>query len=182
MDKHVKINSSIKDRVDFESLKIIQGDLKELHAKAYLKYKKSILKHGITDPFDVWENEEKELCIVGGTQKKRVLLAMTNEGFSVPKVPINRIEAKSLKEAKHIVFTLASQYGKITTQGLIEEAQSAGFSDLKEIMDEYELPEIDFNKISDEFTKDHTDKDHTNNFKEEKLDHTCPECGHIFSE
>lgn len=165
--KNIRINSSVTDRVSHYTLKIIQGDLKELRQADYLKFKKSILKDGFIDPIDVWENESGELSVVGGTQRTRMLSALENEGYQIPLIPVNRIKAGSLKEACEIVLTLASQYGKITNQGLLEFATCAGFSDLKEIEDSFSLPEIKFDKIADEFTKDHTDK------KPRK----CPRCG-----
>lgn len=89
-----------------------------------------------------------ELSSLGGTQRLRLLSALENEGFEIPKVPVNRIEAKSLKEAKRILLSLASQYGKFNQDGLLEFVVE-DFDDLKEVQDEYSLMGVDYDAIAE---------------------------------
>ena len=50
----------------------LQGDLKELPQANFQKLKQSIVRHGITFPFFVWQNDGKNY-ILDGTQRDRVL-------------------------------------------------------------------------------------------------------------
>lgn len=159
--KTIEINSSIEDRVPYQTIEIIQGDLKDLDAKDYLKFKENVLKHGFVDPIDVWQDESGSLKSLGGTQRLRLLTALENEGYSIPDVPINKISASSLIEAKKILLSLASQYGKFNNQGFLEFVSDLDFKDLYEVEENYRFPELDFKELADEFGKDHTDKSNT---------------------
>lgn len=168
--KSLIINSSISDRVEYKTIKIIQGNLKDLMSEDYLKFKKNMLKNGFVDPIDVWVNTNEDLHCIGGTQRLRMLYALENEGYTIPSVPINRIEAKTLREAKNILLSLASQYGKFNNDGLLEFVVE-DFDDLADISDNYSLMGVSYDEIVEEKTKDHTDK-------KEKKPIKCPNCGY----
>jgi menaquinone-dependent protoporphyrinogen IX oxidase len=135
----------------------------------YLKMKSNVLKLGFVDPIDVWDNNG-ELCSLGGTQRLRLLTALENEGYSIPPIPINRIEAPDLKTAKKVLLSLASQYGTFNQDGLLEFVVE-DFNDLSEVKNEFSLLGVDYEGIKEEHTKDHTDKQDKKPFK-------CPECGY----
>lgn len=167
--KRVQINCTSDHSVPFHTIKPLQGELKDLSAENYLKLKDNILKHGFTSPVHVFE-ENDELYVLDGHQRLRALTAMEQEGFIIPDVPITKIQAKDRKEAKKILLSLASQYGTLNTDGLFEFIQDLNFTNLKEVADEFSLPSIDFDKLGDEYLKDHTDK-------KEKKPKICPHCG-----
>jgi hypothetical protein len=142
-------------RVDFENLNIIQGELKTLSKEAYAKLKKSILKHGFFAPFFVW-NDGKQLNLLDGTQRKLTLLAMKEEGYSIPKLPAVLISAKNLEEAKEKLLVVLSQFGKVADQGLYEFIQGM---DYKILMDDFDLPNLDTLKFMDNFFNNDTSID-----------------------
>src|SRR5215475_10573600 len=69
--------------INLADLTQLQGDLKELSEGNFNKLKTSILKHGITFPFFVWQNQSVNY-ILDGTQRDRVLKRMIEEGYQVP--------------------------------------------------------------------------------------------------
>lgn len=142
----------------------IQGDLKDLKADNYQKLKRRILKHGFISPIHVWQNPETgAYCSIDGVQRLRTLQAMRNEGFDIPPLPVTMIEGKDLNEAKEMILGMVSQFGTLSGQGFLEF-----ISDVESSSD-IELPGIDLEKLSDEMTKDHTDK-------KDKKPKKCPHC------
>src|SRR6188474_842360 len=95
-DIEIKCRAAVN--LDLSELVPLQGDLKELTDANFEKLKRSILKHGINFPFFIWQSDGTNY-ILDGTQRDRVLNAMTDEGYEVPPLPCAIIEAKNRKEA-----------------------------------------------------------------------------------
>jgi hypothetical protein len=154
----------------------MQGDLKELSQSNFNKLKQSILRHGITFPFFVWQSEG-ENYILDGTQRDRVLTRMAEEGFHIPALPCALIEAKDRKEAAEKILLISSQYGKMTNNSL-EQFLAENDLNLTELNDELELPSIDL-----EFFRK-ADFQPTSADEQGRLDKKnpviCPNCGHEF--
>ena len=68
----VQIRCKAAVNLDLANLTPLQGDLKELSQSNFQKLKQSILRHGITFPFFVWQSEGTNY-ILDGTQRDRVL-------------------------------------------------------------------------------------------------------------
>ena len=68
----VQIRCKAAVNLDLANLTPMQGDLKELSQSNFNKLKQSILRHGITFPFFVWQSDGKNY-ILDGTQRDRVL-------------------------------------------------------------------------------------------------------------
>jgi len=155
----------------------LQGDLKALSDANFEKLKRSILKHGLTFPFFVWQNDGTNY-ILDGTQRDRVLKRMSDEGYEIPLLPCALIQAKDRKEAAEKILLISSNYGKMTEESLDEFLAQNDLSFL-ELADELELPSIDERYFRDpnEFTV--TDADDQGRL-DKKNPITCPECGHEF--
>ena len=155
----------------------LQGDLKALSDANFEKLKRSILKHGLTFPFFVWQNDGTNY-ILDGTQRDRVLKRMSDEGYEIPLLPCALIQAKDRKEAAEKILLISSNYGKMTEESLDEFLAQNDLSFL-ELADELELPSIDERYFRDpnEFTA--TDADDQGRL-DKKNPITCPECGHEF--
>ena len=156
----------------------IQGDLKSLSKEDFEKLKKSILRYGITFPFFVWRRNGK-LALVDGTQRDRVLREIQKEGYRIPKLPVDFIEAKSEKEAKEKILLLSSQYGKMTNDSLYEFIEEGGldFPDLKEILD---LPQINFGVFERGYRPEPLGE-FPSVGEDIETDYVCPRCGYEFS-
>jgi hypothetical protein len=173
----VQIRCKAAVNLDLDQLTPIQGDLKELSQTNFNKLKQSILRHGITFPFFVWQSGS-ENYILDGTQRDRVLTRMAEEGFHIPALPCALIDAKDKREAAEKILLISSQYGRMTEESLDKFLAENDLSFL-ELADELELPSID-----DAYFKDPNDFSAAGEDDQGRLDQKkpvkCPECGHQF--
>ena len=165
--KKINVSCSGAALVDLDELNPTQGNLKDLTKENYTKLKKQILKNGFSFPFHIWKDGKVMRCI-DGHQRIRTLKAMRDEGYYIPKLPVDYIDAKDEKHAKELILANISEYGNMTQQGLYEFIETAEI-DFKDLVDDYRLPEIDTDSFIDEFYKELEDED-----KEEQED-TVPE-------
>jgi hypothetical protein len=172
----VQIRCKAAVNLDLDQLTPMQGDLKELSQSNFNKLKQSILRHGITFPFFVWQSDGSNY-ILDGTQRDRVLTRMAEEGFHIAALPCALIEAKDRKQAAEKILLISSQYGKMTNNSL-EQFLSENDLDLMELNDELELPSIDL-----EFFRG-ADFEPVSADEQGRLDKknpvTCPACGNEF--
>jgi ParB-like nuclease domain len=179
--KTIAIRCTAAVNLDLSELTPLQGDLKELNEVNFEKLKQSILKHGITFPFFVWQNDG-ENYILDGTQRDRVLKRMAGDGYGVPPLPCALIEAKNRKEAAEKILLISSQYGRVTDEGLYEflSTNDLDFGELEPLL---ELPALDLDEFKEGWMTD-PDFSPTSADDQGRLDKKnpvrCPECGHEF--
>lgn len=145
----------INDVISLEYIAIdrltpFQGNLKYLTKKNYNKLKKTILDLGFSEPISVWENEDK-LYVLNGHQRLYTLQEMAKEKYSIPDIPICRIRAKSLKEAKKKILALTSQYGTLSEESLADYIMDSDLS--LEALENFNFPEINLKKFTDSIIK-----------------------------
>lgn len=174
----VKIACRGAIELELNELTPLQGNLKELSHANFEKLKRSILKHGITFPFFVWQSDGTN-WILDGTQRDRVLSKMVQEGYRCPLLPCATIEAKDRKEAAEKILLISSGYGKMTEESLDEFLSENDLSFL-ELSDELELPAIDERYFSDpnDFSAGNEDEQGR---LDQKSPVACPACGHEFT-
>jgi hypothetical protein len=115
--KSIQVKCSAAVNIPLADLTPLQGELKQLSDASFEKLKKSILKHGITFPFFVWQSADKNY-ILDGTQRDRVLTKLSEDGFDIPALPCALIQAKDRKEAAEKILLISSQYGKMSNNSL----------------------------------------------------------------
>jgi len=173
----VQIRCTAAVNLDLVNLTPLQGDLKELSESNFNKLKQSILRHGITFPFFVWQSDG-ENYILDGTQRDRILKRMSDEGYGIPLLPCALIEAKDKKEAAEKILLISSQYGHMTEESLDQFLAENDLTFL-ELADELELPSID-----DTYFKDPNEFAAAGEGEQGRLDQKkpvkCPACGHQF--
>jgi hypothetical protein len=173
----VQIRCKAAVNIDLAELTPLQGELKELSDANFEKLKQSILKHGITFPFFVWQSQGTNY-ILDGTQRDRVLLKMVSAGYLCPPLPCALIEAKDKREAAEKILLISSQYGHMTEESLDQFLAENDLSFL-ELADELELPSID-----DTYFKDPNEFAAASDDEQGRLDQKkpvkCPACGHQF--
>jgi hypothetical protein len=174
--KAIEIRCTAAINLNIADLTPLQGGLKELGDPNFEKLKLSILKHGITFPFFVWQSDGNNY-ILDGTQRDRVLTRMAEEGFEIPPLPCALIQAKDRKEAAEKILLISSQYGKMTNHSL-EDFLTENDLELPDLQDELELPSINLEYFRD------ADFQAVSAEEQGRLDKknpvTCPECGHEF--
>lgn len=138
------------ERHDHRALVPLQGSLKSLSNAAYEKLSKSIVERGFFAPVFIWQ-EDVKLWIIDGHQRVMVLNTLMQNGYDVPPIPVVRIHAESLLEAKEKLLLVSSQFGKIERDGLYEFLQDLE-ADI--VVKELELPNIEPLKFMDEFFND----------------------------
>lgn len=148
----IEIRCSGTECIAIERLTPFQGGLKTLSKENYEKLKKEILELGFSEPVSVWKNEDK-LFILNGHQRVNTLLKMREDGFKIPDLPVNYVEARDLKEAKKKILALTSQYGSMESQGLYEFMNESGLT-IDEVSESFRFPEIDFDSFRQEFFED----------------------------
>lgn len=100
----------------------------------------SIKKGGFTDPFFVWNRENKPY-VIDGEGRRQAILQLIKEGYEIPELPVLFIEAKNLAEAKKNVLRKASTYGKITQESQYSFVQD--IPEVKELTDQISYYEFD---------------------------------------
>lgn len=147
--KIIRIACQGASSLPWQEIVPFQGELKDLHISEYEKFREMILELGFSEPISIWKHKEK-FFILNGHQRLRVIQTMVEkEGYDCPPLPVNWVEADSLKQAKKKVLSLTSQYGRLTGDGLYEFTQEAGIT--KEEVGKFRFPEIKFEKWRDEF-------------------------------
>ena len=138
----IEVRCQAAVNLDLTDLTPLQGGLKELSAASFEKLKQSVLKHGITFPFFIWQSDG-ENYILDGTQRDRVLKRMADEGYEVPQLPCALIQARDRKEAAEKILLISSQYGRLTDEGLYEflSTNDLDFGELEPLL---ELPALDW--------------------------------------
>lgn len=121
-------------------------NFKELSTDNYNKLKQSIINNNFVMSFTVWDSG-KELFIIDGVHRYKVLDLLENEGFNIPdKLPCTFIDCKDKKEASKLVLIYSSIYAKTQDEGLYEflNEQGLNFEDMKL---EIDIPNIDLEKF-----------------------------------
>lgn len=103
--------------VNLEDVRGIQGDLKTISRKNLEKLKNRILKHGFNVPYHIWKDQGRN-HLLDGHQRTRALLELQAQGYEVPPLPYDTIEAKDLADAKDKLLGISSQYGDFSMEGI----------------------------------------------------------------
>lgn len=164
----IKINCQGAGVENLDDLIIIQGNLKELSDTNFAKLHDLIITNGFDSPIQVWIDPESKRKILDGTQRKKVLIKLREEGYSIPSIPVDYIQADSYENAKRRLLTKVSVYGEVNEKGLdefINEPDAIIEPDFGELLD---IPGIDFDKADEEKPK------------REPKEIECPACNHRF--
>lgn len=150
--KIVRIRCKGATTASLEDLNEFQGDLKETSTEEFQQLRRLILKHGWTAPVHVWENGGKR-WILDGHRRRLVANELRKEGYTIPPLPINLIEADSLKQAKEILLAHVSQFGKVTEEGLYEFVMQSEI-DPTTVFQDFAVPGFDMEHFARGYFKD----------------------------
>ena len=143
-DMTIRVTCQANSTIGLDEIHRLQGDLKSLSEENFDKLKKSILKYGISFPIFLWR-QNGAARILDGTQRDIVLKRMREEGYKIPLLPVDWIEAKDEKEAKEKILLISSQYGKMTEDSLYQFV--AGSLDFNEILPMIDFPALDLEAL-----------------------------------
>lgn len=152
--KTIRIACDVRDAVALDDLVPFQGALKSLAQEDYERLKKEILETGFAFPIHVWTSPEKVQNILGGHQRVFVLKKMREEGYLIPAVPVIRVLADNLKQAKRRVLQDISQYGRVEKKGLFDFMMGDAGLGPGELAADFRLPDINLIDFNAEFFLD----------------------------
>ena len=118
MSNDIRVTCRGADSLPIDAIVEFQGALKTITQDNLDKLKRSILRHGFTAPFFVWQSADNHL--LDGHQRLKALLALRQEGYDMPLLPVVYIDADSEEHAKEKLLYISSQYGDFTTEGFAE--------------------------------------------------------------
>lgn len=172
-DKTIKIKCRGADVCTIDTLSQFQGNLKSLSEVNYAKLHDLILTKGFDSPIQIWIDPEGKKQILDGTQRLRVLLKLKEEGYTIPGIPVDYIEADNKKDARERLLTKVSVYGRVDEEGLYEFNNEPGFEIEASFAELLDFPEIDLSK----------DDIQVKQKKEPEGEQiiTCPSCAHKFT-
>lgn len=149
----VKVEIKVKgsELRNINDLDDFQGDLKTLSDANYKKLRREILDLGFCEPLVVWGKN-----ILNGHQRVKTLKKMAKEGIVIPNIPVNVVQAKSLKEAKKMVLSLTSQFGKMTEESLMKYMKESDL-ELEEVIGGFEFAGLDLDTLSNMFGNEKMD-------------------------
>ena len=117
--KKLKINSAGADLKRLDELLEFQGDIKKLAERSHEKLRKAILRQGFSAPFHIWRKDgESTNKILDGHQRLKVLYRLRDDGYKIPPLPVDYVDAETEKEAKEKLLTITSQYGDFSINGI----------------------------------------------------------------
>ncbi len=155
--KSIRVTCQGAGLARLEDLNPLQGDLKTLSEENFQKCKNALTgKHGFSFPFFVWKHKGK-LWVLDGHQRDKTLKRLKEDGWKVPLLPIDYIEAGNEKEAKEKILLLQSRYGEMTDESLEEFIWEAEI-DLSDLQPAIALPDIDIEDLLKEIEEDAGEK------------------------
>ena len=179
----LRVTCQANTYLDLAEIEPLQGNLKELDDQSFEKLKQSILTHGISFPFFVWKQAAKGKTItwcLDGHQRDLVLTRLRHEGYEIPKLPADFIEAKDIDEAKEKILLAASQYGRVTESGLYDFLEGTK-SDIDRILGTVSVPEINIANLLKSSEEPEPPEGFKSYGEDLETEHRCPKCGYEWS-
>lgn len=165
MEKTIQIKVKGSELRNINELEDFQGDLKTLTEENYIKLRKEILDLGFCEPLVVWGKN-----ILNGHQRIKTLKRMRDEeGFEIPAIPVNVVQADSFKEAKKMVLSLTSQFGKMSEESLMNFMKESDL-EMDEVMNSFEFAGLDMESLEGLFSDDTGDIEFIEPLEDEELD------------
>ena len=154
--KTIRIKVSGSHARNIDELESFQGEgeteLKTLTEENYKKLRREILDLGFCEPLCVWGDK-----ILNGHQRVKTLKRMRDEeGYTIPHIPVNMVTADTYKEAKKMVLSLTSQFGKMTEESLMGFIKDADL-ELNEVIDGFEFAGLDTDTLTNLFGNERMD-------------------------
>lgn len=186
--KAVAINCTGATTMTIDSLTPLQGALKMLSKENMARLSSVLATEGITEPISIWNDPKtKKTMILNGHQRVHTLKQMRDDGWQIPDIPVNVVNAKNIKHAKRLVLQLTSQYGTMNPESAFEFINELDLS-AEEISSTLNFADFDMTRFIDQYFSEPVEEEKidVSAHKRVKKDgtedpkHTCPKCGHEF--
>jgi len=140
--RQIEIKCDGAEYIDYKSLIPLQGKLKSRTKEQRDKSIKTIIEQGFSFPFFVWRDKKDNYVLDGHGRLLALeelasngyiinnsgeLIIKDDQGWEIPPIPIDLIDAKDKEDAKIKLLKASSMYGKINGEGL--NSFQEGFTD-----------------------------------------------------
>lgn len=117
----IAINVQGAQVAPYQKLANLQGDLKIMTEASYQRFKLNLIENGFIEPVSVWvDPSDQKIRILNGHQRiAAVKRLVENEGFEIDDLPVSYVVADNIDDAKKKLLALASEYGEMSRDGLI---------------------------------------------------------------
>ena len=150
-------------------IKSIAGQSKKTNKEKSRKIEKTYTQTRIQFFFDVWQNNGIN-WILDGTQRDKALKSLQRDGYEIPLLPVDYIEAKNKQEAREKLLSRSSQFGE---WNIIELEEWTNNID-KEIEEQLRFME---KEIKTQVNIDFDDIKYNNEDEDNGEIVNCPKCG-----
>ena len=133
-DNKIQVKAKGHTFLPIDRLIEFQGNLKRLTQQNREKLIASILEKGFIAPIFVWD-EAGEYRLLDGHQRLKTLLWMRQQGWDIPMLPVDIIEADDEQDAKKKLLAITSQYGEFTVEGYAEFINDIEVEDCVRLVD-----------------------------------------------
>lgn len=118
-EKIINIQCKGAGTIELDDMQEFQGKLKKITRENLDKLKKRI-KKSFDAPIHIWQKPDGERKILDGHQRKKALLELRKEGWTIPPLPFDFIYAENEKDARQKLLGITSQYGEFELEELGE--------------------------------------------------------------
>lgn len=118
VDKVIKIKCGGEAYLDINELHWLQGKLKSITDKKFHILKESLKLDGIVFGFHAWKDSKGKVWTLDGNHRILALKALREEGWTVPKIPVNFVKAQNKKEAAKSILISNSRYAKMNEDSI----------------------------------------------------------------
>lgn len=168
-DNKIAVKAKGNTTLPIDRLLEFQGSLKRLTQKNREKLVSSICERGFIAPIFVWD-DKGEYRLLDGHQRIKTLLWMRQNGWDIPMLPVDVIEADDEQDAKKKLLAITSQYGEFDIAGYMEFTEGVELDDTMRLVDKELYLGTERNMDLDGLFEDGE--------KKGKVEKTCPFCGH----
>jgi len=165
MEKIVVFNLGNLPTAPVEQFNELQRDFKLRNTDSLIKLKDRILEAGFKYSFKAWRDEQGTLHIIDAHQRRAALLELQEDGYEVPPIPYELIQAANKKEAIKEIAYINSTYGDLNPHTDLFEVNDIDLSELGNI-------NLDFMKLEEDEDITEAFEDAMQAIEEEKVTQT----------
>jgi len=120
MSKLIKNNVKNADKISVdEFLKWEFNKLKDAKNRDVTELINSIKDFGFAVPVFIWSDKKDDVYVLDGTGRSMAVKQMIADGYEFESIPVVEILAETKKKAMELVPSIASSYGEVTRDSMI---------------------------------------------------------------
>lgn len=168
MTKTIQIKGKGHTTLPLDAILEFQGKLKSMSKENLDKLKNLITTQGYTAPMFVWD-DHGDYKLLDGHGRLKALISLRQDGYDIPMIPVDIINAKSEDEARRMLLAITSQFGEFEAAELKEWLDQID-SDVKETIRLVD-GEIKEKKVNIPYFEEEAEQNQV-------VEKCCPACGY----